>query len=196
VLLDPHAGQRVLDACAAPGGKTAHILECADVDLTAVDHDAARLERVRSNLTRLGLDARLVCADARMAETWWDGRPFARILADVPCSASGVVRRHPDIKWLRREQDIAAFAQRQRELMDALWRLLESDGKLLYATCSVFREENEEQIARFLERHHDARRLILPGLDSHPQAPAGQILPDATHDGFFYALLEKVRASG
>jgi 16S rRNA (cytosine967-C5)-methyltransferase len=196
VLLDLRDGLRVLDACAAPGGKTAHILERADVDLTAVDHDAARLERVQSNLTRLGLNARLVCGDARTPQAWWDGRPFARILADVPCSASGVVRRHPDMKWLRREQDVSAFADRQSELLDALWQLLESDGKLLYATCSVFHEENGEQIARFLERHHDARRLILPGLNSNPQAPAGQILPDATHDGFFYALLEKVRASG
>jgi 16S rRNA (cytosine967-C5)-methyltransferase len=184
----------VLDACAAPGGKTAHILECADVDLTAVDQDAARLDRVQANLTRLGLNARLVCGDARTPQTWWDGRAFARILADVPCSASGVVRRHPDIKWLRREEDTAAFAERQRELLDALWQLLGSDGKLLYATCSVFHEENEEQIARFLERHHDARRLSLPGLNSNPQVPAGQILPDATHDGFFYALLEKTRA--
>jgi 16S rRNA (cytosine967-C5)-methyltransferase len=194
VLLDVHAGLRVLDACAAPGGKTAHILERADADVTAVDNDPARLERITSNLARLGLQARVVCGDARMPQAWWDGVPFARILADVPCSASGVVRRHPDIKWLRREQDIAAFAQRQRELLEALWQLLETDGKLLYATCSVFHEENEDQIARFLERHHDARRLILPGLNSNPQVPAGQILPDATHDGFFYALLEKVRA--
>jgi 16S rRNA (cytosine967-C5)-methyltransferase len=196
VFLDLRDGQRVLDACAAPGGKTAHILERAHVDVTAVDHDAARLERIQSNLARLGLTARVVCGDARTPELWWDGHPFARVLLDVPCSASGVVRRHPDVKWLRREQDVAAFAQRQRELMEALWQLLETDGKLLYATCSVFHEENEEQIARFLERHHDARRLILPGLNSNPQVPAGQILPDATHDGFFYALLEKVRASG
>jgi 16S rRNA (cytosine967-C5)-methyltransferase len=194
VLLDLRDGQRVLDACAAPGGKTAHILERANVDVTAVDQDAARLERIQSNLVRLGLTARLVCGDARTPEAWWDRRPFARILLDVPCSASGVVRRHPDVKWLRREQDVAAFAQRQLELMEALWHLLETDGKLLYATCSVFHEENEEQIARFLERHHDARRLILPGLNSNPQVPAGQILPNATHDGFFYALLEKVRA--
>jgi 16S rRNA (cytosine967-C5)-methyltransferase len=193
-LLDLRDGQRVLDACAAPGGKTAHILECATVDVTAVDHDAARLERIQSNLVRLGLDARLVCGDARTPEAWWDGRPYARILLDVPCSASGVVRRHPDVKWLRREQDVAAFADRQREVLEALWHLLATDGKLLYATCSVFHEENEEQIARFLERHHDARRLILPGLNSNPQVPAGQILPDATHDGFFYALLEKVGA--
>jgi 16S rRNA (cytosine967-C5)-methyltransferase len=193
-LLDLHDGQRVLDACAAPGGKTAHILERADVDLTAVDHDAERLERIQSNLARLGLSARLICGDARTPDAWGDGRPFERILADVPCSASGVVRRHPDIKWLRRVEDVTAFAERQRDIIDALWQWLASDGKFLYATCSVFHEENEEQIARFLERHHDARRLILPGLDSNPRVPAGQILPDATHDGFFYALLEKVRA--
>jgi 16S rRNA (cytosine967-C5)-methyltransferase len=194
-LLDLRDGFRVLDACAAPGGKTAHILECADVDVTAVDAEAGRIERIHSNLVRLGFNARLVCGDARTPHEWWDGRPFARILADVPCSASGVVRRHPDIKWLRRADDVAAFAERQRDIMDALWQLLGTDGKLLYATCSVFHEENEEQIARFLERHHDARRLILPGLNSNPPVPAGQILPDATHDGFFYALLEKVRAS-
>jgi 16S rRNA (cytosine967-C5)-methyltransferase len=195
VLLDLRDGLRVLDACAAPGGKTAHMLERADVDVTAVDNDATRLERIRSNLARLGLNAHLVCGDARTPEAWWDGQPFARILADVPCSASGVARRHPDVKWLRRAEDVAAFAERQKEIVDALWQLLGTDGKLLYATCSVFHEENEEQIARFLERHHDARRLILPGLTSHPHVPAGQILPDATHDGFFYALIEKVRAA-
>lgn len=195
VFLDVSSGERVLDACAAPGGKTAHILERADVELTAVDNDAARIERIESNLARLGLSARLICGDASRPHAWWDGRAFARILADVPCSASGVVRRHPDIKWLRRVEDVVAFAERQRGLIEALWQLLESDGKLLYATCSVFHEENEEQIARFLERHHDARRLILPGLNSNPQVPAGQILPDATHDGFFYALLEKTGAS-
>ena len=194
IALDLEAGMRVLDACAAPGGKTAHILECADVDLTALDNDATRLERVRSNLERLDLHARLECGDAAQPSTWWDERPFARILADVPCSASGVVRRHPDIKWLRRPEDIARFAQRQRELLDALWRLLASGGKLLYATCSVFDEENNAQIERFLERHRDARRLTLPGPHTNAKQLAGQILPDDTHDGFFYALLQKTCA--
>jgi 16S rRNA (cytosine967-C5)-methyltransferase len=189
--LDLEPGLRVLDACAAPGGKTAHLLECADLELLAVDADAKRLERVQSNLARLRLHARLACADAADPHTWWDGKPYARILADVPCSASGVVRRHPDIKWLRRPDDILRFAERQRGILDALWQLLGSDGKLLYVTCSVFSEENNDQIERFLERHHDARRLSLPGPHTDVQRLAGQILPDETHDGFFYALLQK-----
>ena len=191
LLLGAPPGSRVLDACAAPGGKTAHILELADVDLVAVDSDPARLERVRSNLERLHLNARLVRGDAAAPAGWWDGQLYDCILADVPCSASGVVRRHPDIKWLRRPGDIASFAERQREILRALWQLLASGGKLLYATCSVFHEENQDQIAHFLERHQDARRLTLPGLDTKDQAPAGQILPDEQHDGFFYALLQK-----
>jgi 16S rRNA (cytosine967-C5)-methyltransferase len=189
--LELEPGLRVLDACAAPGGKTGHLLECADVELLAVDTDAKRLERVQSNLTRLGLHARLACADAADPHAWWDGKPYARILADVPCSASGVVRRHPDIKWLRRPDDILRFAERQRRILDALWQLLGTDGKLLYVTCSVFSEENNDQIERFLERHHDARRLSLPGPHTDVQRLAGQILPDETHDGFFYALLQK-----
>jgi 16S rRNA (cytosine967-C5)-methyltransferase len=188
--LDAQSGERVLDACAAPGGKTAHILERADVDLVALDNDATRLNRVRSNLSRLGLHASVICGDAAHAQAWWDGKPYARILADVPCSASGVVRRHPDIKWLRRAADIPRFAERQREILDALWQLLATDGKLLYATCSVFREENHEQIEGFLERHRDARRLTLPGPHTNAQQLAGQILPDEQHDGFFYALLQ------
>ncbi|MGZ8208870.1 MAG: 16S rRNA (cytosine(967)-C(5))-methyltransferase RsmB [Burkholderiales bacterium] len=195
VLLDARDGMRVLDACAAPGGKTAHILERARAGVTAVDSDASRLERVRSNLNRLGLSAHLVCGDAAAPQTWWDGRPYERILADVPCSASGVVRRHPDIKWLRRPEDIARFAQRQRDIVEALWQLLGTDGKLLYATCSVFHEENGEQIERFLERHDNARQLTLPGRNTNPQLPAGQILPDTRHDGFFYALLQKTSAA-
>jgi 16S rRNA (cytosine967-C5)-methyltransferase len=181
----------VLDACAAPGGKTLHILECADVDLTALDADPVRLERVRSNMNRLRLQANLLCGDAAVPSRWWDGKPYARILADVPCSASGVVRRHPDIKWLRRPTDIARFVGRQREILEALWRLLDRDGKLLYVTCSVFVEENNDQIEAFLERHHDARRLSLPAPQTNARQVAGQIVPDETHDGFFYALLQK-----
>lgn len=190
-LLAAGDGMRVLDACAAPGGKTAHLLELADVDLLALDRDAARLDRVRANLARLGLSANVACGDACEPQAWWDGRPFDRILADVPCSASGVVRRHPDIKWLRRAGDIAQFAERQEHMLDVLWRLLASGGKLLYATCSVFREENQLQVARFLERHSDAQYQTLPGADNHLQHAAGQILPDEEHDGFFYALLQK-----
>jgi 16S rRNA (cytosine967-C5)-methyltransferase len=183
----------VLDACAAPGGKAAHVLELAKVALTALDNDAARLQRVNDNLDRLGLRAQVVCGDAAAPATWWDGVPFDRILVDVPCSASGVTRRHPDIKWLRRESDIAQWAARQAAMIDALWRLLTPGGKFLYVTCSVFREENHLQVARFLERHADARREPLPAgfcPDATVQL-SGQILPDAVHDGFFYALLTK-----
>ena len=190
-LLDVSEGMRVLDACAAPGGKTGHALELAELNLTALDNDAARLERVRGNLARLGLAARVVCGDAREPASWWDGARFDRILLDAPCSASGVARRHPDIKWLRRESDVEQFARLQNHMLDALWQTLASGGKLLYATCSVFYEENHEQVARFLERHRDATRLALPAVDDDTRPPAGQLLPDGRHDGFFYALLQK-----
>ncbi len=186
-LLDVRDGMRVLDACAAPGGKTAHILECAQVEMVAVDKDEKRLQRVAENLRRLALDAQLLAGDAAQPEAWWDGRPFQRILADVPCSASGVVRRHPDIKWLRRREDIAGFAAQQLAILRALWRLLAQDGKLLYATCSVFRQENEQVVSAFLAQQPDARRLPLT-LPNHSE---GQLLPDDQHDGFFYALLHK-----
>jgi len=146
---------------------------------------------VRSNLERLHLTARLVCGDAADPLAWWDGAPYSHILADVPCSASGVVRRHPDVKWLRRTSDIEAFAQRQRDIIDALWRTLATGGKFLYATCSVFHEENGAQIESFLARHRDAQSLSLPGPHTNAQQLSGQILPDAHHDGFFYALLQK-----
>jgi 16S rRNA (cytosine967-C5)-methyltransferase len=190
-LLDAQAGMRVLDACAAPGGKTTHLLEIADVELTALDHDATRLERVRQNLQRLGLNAAIVVGDAVDTDAWWDGRPFERILADVPCSASGVVRRHPDIKWLRRAGDVAKFAQQQKAMLDSLWRLLASGGKLLYTTCSIFLEENSLQVADFLTRHADAKQLPLCGMHTLEGTPDGQLLPDDEHDGFFYALLQK-----
>jgi len=190
-LLDLSDGMRVLDACAAPGGKTGHALELADANLTALDNDAGRLARVHANLARLGLAARVVCGDACEPASWWDGALFDRILLDAPCSASGVARRHPDIKWLRRESDIAQFARLQSRMLDALWQTLASGGKLLYATCSVFHEENHEQVARFLERYRDATRLALPAVDDDTHPPAGQLLPDGRHDGFFYALLQK-----
>ncbi|MGH8751677.1 MAG: 16S rRNA (cytosine(967)-C(5))-methyltransferase RsmB, partial [Burkholderiales bacterium] len=183
-LLDAQDGMRVLDACAAPGGKTAHILERVEVELTALDSDAARLRRVEENLQRLRLKAHVACGDAAETATWWDGVPYQRILADVPCSASGVVRRHPDIKWLRRAADIAQFAAQQARILDALWQCLDGDGKLLYVTCSVFAEENHRQVDAFLERHHDA--------ELQPLNAGGQLLPDNLHDGFFYALLRKV----
>ncbi|MBT9540957.1 16S rRNA (cytosine(967)-C(5))-methyltransferase RsmB [Thiobacillus sp.] len=186
-LLDAQPGERVLDACAAPGGKTGHILERADVALTALDVDPARLARVQENLDRLHLRASLVAGDASNPEAWWDGQPFDRILADVPCSASGVVRRNPDIKWLRRPEDIAQFAAQQAVMLEALWRLLAPGGTLLYATCSVFHEENDGQVQAFLTRHaDDAVRRLLPEVLSN-----GSLLPDAEHDGFYYALLQK-----
>ena len=191
LLLELADGMRVLDACAAPGGKTAHALELADVEVTALDRDAARLGRVDANLARLGLHARVTCGDAGEPQGWWDGAPFQRILLDAPCSASGIARRRPDVKWLRRATDLAPLAQAQARMLDALWPTLASGGKLLYATCSVFREENSEQVERFLERHRDAQRVGLPAVDNDSELPAGQLLPDERHDGFFYALLQK-----
>lgn len=185
-LLGVEAGMRVLDACAAPGGKACHLLEIADLDLTALDLDRVRLDRVASNLNRLGLKAELIAGDASRPADWWDGRPFDRILADVPCSATGVARRHPDIKWLRRPDDFGRFAAQQAAMLDALWTCLAPGGRMLYVTCSVFPQENGEQIAAFLQRRADARRLPLAGIPA-----SGQLLPDGSSDGFFYALLEK-----
>ena len=194
--LDLQKGQRVLDACCAPGGKTGQILELADVDLLAVDNDATRIARTQSNLDRLKLKAHLQVGDAANPSTWWDGKPFDRILADVPCTASGIVRRHVDIKWLRREADIASFTKQQALILPALWQCLAKGGKLLYVTCSVFREENQRQIDHFLKAHTDA--VQLPP-DSHFMSmnlmglnlQDGQLQPNATHDGLFYALLQK-----
>ncbi|HLE67883.1 MAG TPA: 16S rRNA (cytosine(967)-C(5))-methyltransferase RsmB [Burkholderiales bacterium] len=184
-LLDLRGGQRVLDACAAPGGKSAHILETADVALTALDVDATRCAAVASTLRRLGLAAEVRAADCCAPQNWWDGKAFDRILADVPCSGSGIARRRPDIKWLRREADIGAYAVRQARILDSLWRLLTPGGKLVYATCSVFPEENGAVVEGFLARTPAARHLDLPG------GAAAQLLPDAEHDGFYFALLEK-----
>ena len=181
-LLDVRSGLRVLDACAAPGGKAAHILELADVELVALDKDEKRLLRVKENLQRLGLTATLLAGDAASPAGWWDGKPFDRILADVPCSASGVVRRHPDIKWLRRKEDIASFAIQQAEILQSLWGILARKGLLLYATCSILRQENQEVVDGFLAKNPEARQVDLP---------EGQLLPNDQHDGFFYALLQK-----
>ena len=197
-LLDARDGMRVLDACAAPGGKTSHVLELADVAMTALDSDATRLQRVRDNLVRLGLDRSrlsLLEGDATRPERWWDGAQFDRVLADVPCTASGVVRRHPDAKWLRRATDVGAFAGTQRAILEALWPLLARDGVLLYATCSVFREENEARIAEFTARHPDALREPIT-FPAGVRRSGGQLLPSpetAGHnqDGFFYARLRK-----
>jgi 16S rRNA (cytosine967-C5)-methyltransferase len=186
-LLDVKDGMRVLDACAAPGGKTTHLLELADIELVAVDKEEERLRRVRENLQRLNMNALVVCGDAATPQDWWDGKPFDRILADVPCSATGVVRRHPDIKWLRRPDDLASFAEQQAQILESLWLLLARDGKLLYATCSIFARENQQVIAGFLARHTDAVRIEL----SSAGMTDGQLLPNDEHDGFYYALLHK-----
>ncbi len=191
-LLDVADGMRVLDACAAPGGKAAHLLELADIDLTAADIDAQRLQRVTENLTRLSLNAKLLQADAGNVAAWSNAGLFDRILADVPCTASGVVRRHPDIKWLRQPADIAAMGQRQTRILDTLWQLLNRGGKLLYATCSVFSEENGLQVEQFIARHADARQIAVSLSAEGLRQSHGQLFPDAAHDGFFYALLEKV----
>jgi 16S rRNA (cytosine967-C5)-methyltransferase len=184
-FLDLYAGQRVLDACAAPGGKSSHILELASVELTALDADAARCAGITRDQERLGLQSQVRAADCTSLDAWWDGIAFERILADVPCSASGVARRHPDMKWLRREADIAAFAARQARILDALWRTLSPGGKLLYVTCSVFTEENDAVVDAFAARTAAARRASLP------EGAAAQLLPGPEHDGFFFALLEK-----
>jgi 16S rRNA (cytosine967-C5)-methyltransferase len=146
---------------------------------------------VHANLARLGLAARVVCGDAGEPAGWWDGASYHRILLDAPCSASGIARRRPDVKWLRRARDLEQFAREQERMLDALWQLLASGGKLLYATCSVFAEENHDRVTRFLECHRDAARLALPAVDNDAELPAGQLLPDERHDGFFYALLRK-----
>lgn len=187
-LLDVGPGMRVLDACAAPGGKAAHLLELVDCDLTALDRDAARLGPLRDVLARLGLAATVRAADAAITAAWWDGQPYDRVLLDAPCTASGVVRRHPDGKWLKRPSDLGPLVAEQRRLQDALWQVLRPGGKLLYATCSVFPDENIRQSNRFLNTHPDARLLPLRPTADHRE---GQLLPHPHHDGFYYALFEK-----
>lgn len=193
-LLEPQPGMRVLDACAAPGGKAAHLLErCPQAELTALDVAPARLERVRENLTRLGLTAEVRAGDAADPAGWWDGRPYERILLDAPCTGSGVVRRHPDIKLLRRPEDVPAMAARQQALLEALWPLLAPGGKLLYATCSVFRAENSARVAAFLAAHPEARAVDLgePGWGRRA-GPGRQVLTgEAALDGFYYACLTR-----
>lgn len=185
---------RVLDACAAPGGKTAHLLEQADAQVVALDVDAQRAHRITDTLQRLGLQAKVLVADAAHPDAWWDGKPFDAILLDAPCSAAGIVRRHPDVRWLRRASDIAALVSIQKALLEALWPLLKPGGRLVYATCSVFKAEGEDQVQAFLSRHTDARRQpgpghLLPGRasaegDFNDNAPGG-------HDGFYYARIDK-----
>ncbi|HYN53408.1 MAG TPA: 16S rRNA (cytosine(967)-C(5))-methyltransferase RsmB [Methylotenera sp.] len=198
-LLDVKPNMRVLDACCAPGGKTGHILESADVAMTSLDSDEVRLQRVQSNLDRLNLQANLVVGDASSTD-WWDGISFDRILADVPCTASGIVRRHVDIKWLRREADVASFVAQQAKILPSLWQILAKGGKLLYVTCSVFYEENQGQVDKFLQNNADATQLPFELLEDHTYTNNaqtsithinGQLIPSTAHDGFFYALLQK-----
>ncbi len=200
IWLDTLPGQRVLDACAAPGGKTAHILERtpALAELIAVDIDPGRLELIRESLERLGLEASLVQADAAAKPGWWDGRPFDRVLVDAPCSATGVIRRHPDIKAHRSPAQVSAAVRTQSRILARLWPLLRRGGKLLYVTCSVLPEENERQMVAFLEHHPDAREVAIGGAAtaSHrfgrPRPVGLQILPgDHDMDGFYYACIEK-----
>ena len=197
-LLEIEPGMRVLDACAAPGGKTAHMLDTPRIDVVAVDADADRLRRVVENLTRLRVDddrVAIVQGDAGTPAAWWSGQPFDRILLDVPCTASGVVRRHPDGKWRHRASDVERFAREQARLLDAAWPLLVPGGKLLYATCSVFAAENDDRVTNFVAHHNDALRetLTFPADAAHRD---GQLLPSPSaaghnQDGFFYARLRK-----
>lgn len=199
-LLDVAPGQRVLDACAAPGGKTGHLLELADnLDVTALESDAARAVRIDENLARLRQTAAVCVGDAAKPGTWWDGRPFDRILADVPCSAAGIVRRHPDIRWLRRPADLRTLATLQQDIVRALWTCLKPGGKLVYVTCSIFPTEGEDQ-ARWFESHlEDAIRLHAPGqlLPALPDAAQARGFAQGAspvpldHDGFFYAVFQK-----
>ncbi len=203
VFLDAKSGMRVLDACAAPGGKTAHVLQRAggNLALTAIDVNAERLVRVDENLRRTGCAAQLLAADAACPETWWDGQMYDRILLDAPCTASGVIRRHPDIKLLRKADDIAALAALQRRMLDALWPLLRPGGRMLYCTCSVFHAENESNIAAFVAANGAAQVESAPFSRAEPPwqaTPHGiQILPgDADMDGFYYACLTRHGDSG
>ena len=193
-LLDPVPGTRLLDACAAPGGKAAHLLErCPSLRLTALDIDAERTRRVESTLARLRLSAELRCADAGEPARWWDGLPYQAILVDAPCSATGVIRRHPDIKWLRRPEDPLAFSGRQLRLVASLWTLLARGGSLLYATCSVLPAENDDVVTRFLGTRPDAKPVAIDASWGIATRHGRQILPgEEGMDGFYYARLIKV----
>ena len=185
----------ILDACAAPGGKTAHLLELADCKVTALDIDGRRCERIYQNLQRLGLSAHVVVGDAAQPGTWWDGALFDGILLDAPCTASGIVRRHPDIRWLRRPTDIAQLADTQARLLQTLWPMLKPGGVIVYCTCSVFKAEGDTQVQTFLAHHTDARLMPSPGHLMPQTSASGAVFPDnlmGEHDGFYYALIKKL----
>lgn len=197
LFLAPRSGERILDACAAPGGKTAHLLELADCSVTALESDPQRAPRINENLSRLALKADVGVCDAADIARWWDGKPFDAVLLDAPCTASGIVRRHPEIVFSRRPDDIVALAQQQKRLLEALWPVVKSGGRLLYAVCSVFAEEGSQQITAFLETHADAQAVALPKCScaqlrlmpcDNPDMPE---LINGPHDGFFYSLLQK-----
>lgn len=191
-LADLHDGQRVLDACAAPGGKACHLLERADIDLTALEFDASRAERIRQNLMRLRLDAKIVVGDAGAPKGWWKGQPFDRILIDAPCSASGVLRRRPDVRLHRRESDIAAMHAQQRRILAALWPLLAPGGRLVYITCSLLRAENEAIVGELLAAQTDALAMTFTLPVGQAAAVGWQLLPgDGDLDGMYYAVLQK-----
>jgi 16S rRNA (cytosine967-C5)-methyltransferase len=185
---------RILDACAAPGGKTGHLLELTDAEVVALEVDPARAQRIHDNLNRLGLSAQVQVADAENTQSWWDGRKFDGILLDAPCTASGIVRRHPDIRWLRRERDVAQLAQSQQRLIQALWPLLLPGGRLLFCTCSIFKAEGDAQVQSFLASNSDAILCPSPGHLLPRVSDLGEVVHDnplGDHDGFFYALFEK-----
>jgi len=189
-LLDLKDGQICLDACSAPGGKTGHMLEIADIELVSIDQEKERLYKVKENLERLQLHAHLKCADLTAINSWWNKKLYDRILLDAPCSASGVVRRHVDIKWLRRPRDIDMFAKQQKIMLQAMWQLLKKGGKLLYATCSIFPDENQRVIDNFIKEHSDAKEVKW-SVDSKYSKYENQLIPNENHDGFYYALFEK-----
>jgi len=192
-LLNAQPGEQILDACAAPGGKTCHILESAPTALvTAIELEEKRTARIHENLARLGLEAKVCIADASKPDDWWDGTPFDRILLDAPCSATGVIRRHPDIRFLRNEEAVTKLAQLQASILEALWPTLKSGGVLVYATCSVLKQENEETIASFLAKVDDAKEIIIEAPWGQKATYGRQLFPQVDgHDGFYYCLLQK-----
>jgi len=191
-ILAPKEGERVLDACAAPGGKTGHLLESADIELTAIELEPWRLEKIEENLERLSFNAHLICADSGDLDAWWDKTPFDKILLDVPCSATGVIRRNPDIKINRKPADIDELVEIQKQLINNIWLTLKPGGQLLYATCSVMPEENEKQMADFLEATPDAQEILLDVCWGKKVSHGIQLLPNKnSHDGFYYCLIEK-----
>ncbi|PYF80442.1 16S rRNA m(5)C-967 methyltransferase [Marinomonas alcarazii] len=199
-ILNPKPGEKILDACAAPGGKTGHLLEKGNgIDLTAVELEPWRMEKIESNIERLGFNANLICADAGATDSWWDGEQFDKVLLDVPCSATGVIRRNPDIKINRKPADIDQLVLIQREILSKVWGTLKSGGYLLYATCSLMPEENERQIQHFLEHQTDAKEVAMNTLAPEfalewgiPVSHGRQLFPTIEgHDGFYYCLLKK-----